>query len=227
MNVALLVITDGRDGLIHETIASAEEHLHGPRFAHKIIYDDSGNMRNRQALTKRYRDWTVCWHPSGRQGFGGAIRAAWSHVRATNANFVFHLEDDFTFNRDINMHEMINLLTAYPYIVQVALRRQPWNSEEIAAGGVVELHPEDFKDMQDDELGLHWLEHTRFFTTNPCMYRADLIDLCEWPTGRESEGRFTMAIRARFPDMRFAYWGSRESGEWVRHNGVARAGTGY
>jgi len=34
-------------------------------------------------------------------------------------------------------------------------------------------------------------------------------------------------IREDHPDWRFGFWGARDSGEWCRHIGHERVGTGY
>lgn len=219
--ICLLVITDGRRGCIAETVPSARERLDGP-ITRWFIYDDSGDDENRRWLQAEFPDFEVHQHPIGRQGYGGAIRAAWSMLADTDEPFIFHLEDDFTFNRHVDLTAMAQLLDQEPHLAQVALRRQPWNRKEQAAGGVVEQHPDGYDDHHDGSLA--WLEHGRFFTTNPCLYRRELM-LEGWPHGEQSEGRFGIGLREK--GYRFAFWGSRDSGEWVRHIGRERAGTGY
>ena len=220
--IALLVMTDGRDH-IFETIPSAEAFLLGS-ISEKWIHDDSGDARHADKLRRIFPGWRVV-STAGRSGFGGAIRSAWSTLLAeSSAPFVFHLEDDFTFRRIVELDRMASVLVHHPELAQLALRRQPWNVEELAAGGIVELHPEDFAEVED-ERGNVWLEHSRFFTTNPGLYRRELMER-EWPTGEQSEGRFSLQL-FEDPAARSGYWGSRDSGEWVSHIGQHRAGTGY
>ena len=217
--IALLVMTDGRD-TIHDAIASAEVNLLGP-VAARVIHDDSGNSDHRAELARRYPRWTVMG--GDRAGFGGAIQRAWRHVRDLPVSYVFHIEDDFTFNRTVDMTGMASVLEQRPYLQQLALRRQPWNDAERAAGGVVERHPDDYTEATD---GTHrWLEHRRFWTTNPSLYRRELCER-KWPDGAHSEGRFGIE-QFRDPDAVSGFWGSRDSGEWVHHIGHERVGTGY
>lgn len=219
--VVLLVMTDGRLECLKHAIASAREHLKGP-ITHRLIHDDSGDDAYRQQLSELFPDFEII-HGGDRQGFGGAIRSAWSHVRGLQQGFLFHLEDDFLFNEDIFLDQMISVLDQRPHLVQLALRRQPWNDQEKAAGGIVEMNPSSYEDCTD---GVHdWLEHRNFFTTNPCLYRRSL---CErgWPSGENSEGRFGISL-CEDPEVRFGYWGARSSGEKVRHIGDVRVGTGY
>jgi hypothetical protein len=222
MTTALLVMTDGRS-YIHEAIESAESAL-VPRneIIERYIHDDSGSEAHAMFLGDLYPNWTII--SSGhRSGFGGAIRNAWNFLRQmTEADYIFHLEDDFTFNRQVDLLALQTVLRVRPNVCQVALRRQPWNREERRAGGIVEMRPEAYAEHSFMEAT--WLEHTEFFTTNPCLYRRELISLV-WPDGPESEGRFGIGLKA--VGRTFAFYGARDSGEWVTHIGRERAGEGY
>jgi hypothetical protein len=227
--IALLVITDGRRDCIRQTIPSALAMLEGP-VTRRVLYDDSGDLEHRYWLADQFPTFELIWHPDGRQGFGGAIRTAWEHVARGGERYVFHLEDDFTFNRPVPLAGLTQILQAFPHVVQVALRRQPWNEHERQAGGVVEQHPDAYDERW---LGKYaWLEHRQFFTTNPCLYRRTLCHT-NWPEGGNSEGHFThQLLRDGSPEVdgehvRFAFWGARDSGEAVTHIGHQRVGVGY
>lgn len=161
-------------------------------------------------------------HNEQRRGFAGAIQTGWAHLPA-DAGYVWHLEDDFQFTRPVDLTAMQRVLDCHPHVVQLALRRQPWNDEERLAGGIVEQWPDQYEDRRDGDA--EWLEHRLFFTTNPSLYRADL---CRrgWPDAPRSEETFTQQI-LEDPNARFAFWGARDSGEWVKHVGVERVGCGY
>lgn len=223
MTIVLLVMTDGRMECIARTIPAALEHLHGP-ITQRIIFDDSNDSEYRRWLTDQFPSFEMMYNPAGRQGFGGAIRTAWERLSlASTDGFVFHLEDDFVFRRHVDLEGMMRVLEDRPHLVQLALRRQPWNDDERAAGGIVEQHPNDYADCFDDDYA--WLEHRRFFTTNPSLYRRSL---CAegWPDGQQSEGMFTHRLLTD-PALRFGFWGDRGSGEWCEHIGYERTGVGY
>lgn len=228
--ICLLVITDGRKDCIREAIPSALAMLEGP-ITRRVLYDDSGDLEHRQWLADQFPTFELIWHPDGRQGFGGAIRTAWTHLTHGGERYIWHAEDDFTYNRPVPLNGLVQILQAFPHIVQVALRRQPWNDHERLAGGIVEQHPSAY---EEHALGKYaWLEHRQFFTTNPSLYRRTLAVANEWPEGGESEGHFTHhLLRHGSPEVdgeavRFAYWGSRDSGEAVTHIGHERVGVGY
>lgn len=223
--IALVVFTDGRDGCLEQTIASAAESLTGG-ITRRLINDDSGDLEHAADLAARYRPLGFELIPPAatRQGFGGAIRHAWAYLRSMPELFVFHLEDDFTFQRTVDLSRMATVLVEQPHLAQLALRRQPWNAAEIAAGGVVEQHPHDYLQLCN-EWGDRWLEHRRFFTTNPSLYWRRLLRR-DWPDGDNSEGAFTHELLVD-ERLRFAYWGDRHDEPWVEHIGVDRAGERY
>lgn len=236
MNIAVLVMTDGRDDLLDRTIQSAQWNLGGP-IVRWMIHDDTGDGDHREALRRRYPHVELISASNRRAGFGGSIRWAWTvlslQAEAAEVDFVFHLEDDFVFRQPVDLRAMAEVLTASPHLAQMALRRQPWNDAERAAGGIVEQHPGSYVEISGGDDGRAWLEHRRFFTTNPSLYRAELCAV-GWPAGAQSEGRFGLGLlerglpwRVPGPDVRFGFWGARDSGEWVEHIGHQRAGTGY
>lgn len=232
--IALLVMTDGRDH-IFDTLRSFDEQVSGP-ISERWIHDDSGSPANADRLRAAFPAYRVISTP-GRSGFGGAIRSAWDMLRVgSGAPFVFHLEDDFTFSRPVDLGQLAQVLDREPDLIQLALRRQPWSDAERAAGGVVELHPEAYHECEqvitDDRCteakwSATWLEQRMFFTTNPSLYRRQLLRWNNWPKGPRSEGRFSHQLLNRYPDARFGYWGARDSGEWVQHIGAERTGRGY
>lgn len=223
MSVALLVITDGRDEYLADCVASAEANLHGP-VTERWMYDDTGDQAHRLALAARYPEFRHI-NNGPRQGFGGAIRAAWAQLaERSRADWVFHLEADFTFNRPVDLAAMVDVLANHWYLAQMALLRQPWNAAEHAAGGIINQHPGDYSDVTDGRH--HWLEHRRFFTTNPSLYRRSLCSR-GWPAGRGSEGRFGLALFAESLLNRCGFWGRRTDPPWVEHIGHQRVGTGY
>lgn len=223
--IALLVMTDGRRECLAATMASHMAELRPwAQISEVWIHEDSGDADYRRWLAEVYPTARIIGPEvgAGRSGFGGAIRRAWSTLRQHSAaRFVYHLEDDFTLTRPLDLLDMAMTLEENPHLVQLALRRQPWSAAEVAAGGIVEQHPTDYVDC------VGWLEHRRFFTTNPSLYRRSLLVEHEWPDGAESEGRFGIALLERHPDWRFAYWGRRGDPPWCHHIGAQRVGTGY
>lgn len=221
--ICAVVMTDGRIDCLAKALESFDQQVHGP-VTRRVIHDDTGDPSYHQELADRFPGWELLTTP-GRSGFGGAYRSAWQWVAANVAEpFVFSTEDDFTYNRPVDLADLADVLDSQPNLVQLALRRQPWNDAERLAGGIVEQHPEAYADIWDSA-GRAWLEHRLFFTTNPSLIRTNLC-AGGWPNVAHSEGIFTHQM-LRNTSARFGFWGARNSGEWVTHIGHERVGTGY
>lgn len=221
--ITLVVFTDGRAGLIEQALASFDERVDGSLVTRRIIVDDSADYRWQAHLEAVYGERFELIHHGERRGFCGAIVSGWNHFLEGDEEFLFHLEDDFTFNRDVNLAEMVAVLDHAPYVAQVALRRQAWNKTEKKAGGVIEVAPDEYLAMTNGQEV--WLEHRLFWTTNPSLYRRCTVE-GGWPTEAYCEGVFTHRLIAD-EHLRFAYFGKRTDDPWVHHIGDHRAGTGY
>lgn len=219
--IALLVMTDGRDEYLRRSLASLDQVCGG--FAELWMHDDTGDDEYRARLAAEFPLFVQVGQ-GPRRGFGGAIRQAWRTLNVrSSADFVFHLEQDFVLIRPVDLDAMADALLYRVNLMQLALRRQPWNAAERAAGGVVEQHPDDYVERREG--GQVWLEHRRFFTTNPSLYRRSLC-MRGWPDGPNSEGHFSIGLFWH-PNVVCGFWGARDSGEWCEHIGHERAGVGY
>lgn len=230
VRIAVVVVTDGRDQYLLETVRSAMANLSGP-IVEWWMYDDTGDNVYRGGLALRYPTFRH-FHAGPRQGFGGAIRAVWAKLAAeSTVDYVFHLEQDFTFRRRVDLGDLAAVLDVRPYLAQMALVRQAWNDEERAVGGLIARHPQAYQPMAD-MAGRLWMEHRLFWTTNPSLYHRSICGQ-GWPAGDQSEGRFSLDLLDRgLPgvpgdQVRFGYWGRHEDGPWVEHIGETRSGHGY
>lgn len=222
--ICAVVMTDGRRTCIKQAVGSLERQARGT-ITRRVIHDDSGDAEYQRFLHARYGDtWEIISTP-GRSGFGGAYRSAWVWLAANVAErFVFSTEDDFTYNLAVDLDQLARVLDTQPNLVQLALRRQAWSQAEVAAGGVIEQHPEAYADVFDAE-GHAWLEHRQFFTTNPSLFRTALC-CTGWPDVPRSEGILSHRLMAD-SSVRFGFWGRRGDRPWVHHIGQHRKGTGY
>lgn len=226
MNTALLMVTDGRQECFDRTYLSLDAVIGVRSFDVVIIVDDSTNEAYGQHLDSLIPSAIRLNPMAKKRGFAGAIRAGWSALRELpEVDYVFHLEDDFTFVRHFSLRWMAGILERNPHLAQMALKRQPWAPEEIEAGGIVQMFPDEYVQRIDEETGQHYYDHNLFFTTNPSLYRSELLWKNDWPMGEGSEGRFTAALREQ--GRRFAYLGDKFDEPWVRHIGDVRTGVCY
>jgi len=236
VTIAVCVFTDGRVECLERTLASMSLQVSGG-ISRRIIWDDTGSDDHWYYVKAKHPEWRVLRSPNGRQGFGGAIRSAWEVLRDMNPSHVLHCEDDFVFERPVDLDLMAYVIDANPHLAQMALRRQAWGPVEEAAGGVVESHPDAYVERfrlmpASDPPVVRWLEHRLWFTTNVSLFRRPILDL-GWPDGPHSEGVFSERLRTlgfdgtAGDDVKFGYWGARSDGPWVQHIGTTRVGGGY
>lgn len=198
MSLALLMIGDGRDEYHDRAYDSLVENVSLDAFTQVIKVDD--------------RDHKL--------GFAGAIQQGWDQV---DADYVFHLEMDFTFNWPIDLEPVIKTLDEFRYLTQIVFLRQPVNPQEIEAGGIIQQHPASYEQVSLPD-GRAWIEHSRFFTMNPSVYPS-WIAKRGWPQRVESEGHFGLELFEEDHARRSAFWGRGE--QWVFHLGEHRTGRGY
>lgn len=236
--ITLCVFTHGRYGYLSATLESFFKMTTGP-VTNVIINDDSRNPKISTNDFKLNNPTIESFRILQSRGFGfaGAIANVWEWLYISDwyqNPFIFHLEDDFIFNRKVDLWEMMGLLDSQPHLAQLALMRQPWNQAEKMAGSLYKVPGFEFEqkqgkyrkhriELQGDDT---WVEHNNWFTTNPCMYRRELVKEFDWPLGDQSEGIFTAKLREA--GYRFGYLGTLEDEPWVTHIGSDRGdGHGY
>lgn len=223
--IALAITTDGRRDCIEQTIPSLlqrVEGIDGPR----LIFDDSGDRDYAGWLRESFEPegFTVSASPQ-RLGQDWALTRAWNYLaREIGDRWIFFCEDDFLFERDVDLDAMRSVLEPRPYLKQMALLRQPWFPGEVKAGGIVERDPGGYERVVDGQR--EWLEHRLWWTLNPCLFRRELCRLPR-PVGKRHEWNFSRKL-CEDPETRFGIWGNGKGSEpWVTHIGEERAGRGY
>lgn len=219
----VMLLTDGR-GYVKHALASFVENIFVPNDMQftSVIVDDSANTKHYDKLCSDLPNVKVIAPESKKRGFYGAIQAGWDYISTLDAEWVFHLEEDFVFNQTIPIVEMKQILLENPHLAQVVLKRQPWGEAEVAAGGIVECWPDLYEDHSIGDIS--WCEHDLFFTTNPSLYHKSIIEH-DWPQMNGSEAEFTKKLKSQ--GKRFAFFGKKFDAPRVTHVGNVRTGTGY
>ena len=231
MPVPIIVLTNGRPECISKTIPSAQAHLSGVQGM--VIVDDSGDPTYGQWLADEFTggpwDGKIA-HLPGPHGYWRAMRYVWDLARHWATTYdttsFFFLEDDFTFNTDVDLDTLAGVLDTHPCLTQIALLRQPWFGNEHEHGGLIEALEQQGQTFTETSDGVHtWIEHRAGFTGNPSLIPKRTFTR-DWPEGNWSESRFGRAL-FRDEGARGAYWGRRTDPPRVEHIGHRRAGTDY
>lgn len=213
-NVVLVMITDGRNELLRKALSSSWKNL-AIGTLRRILVDDSGT----RAAEDFYQQFGHVIAHENRQGLAAAVRDGWRTAAAAGAEYVFHLEDDFAFEVEPDVHGMIQALDAHPYLRQMSLKRQPVNATEQAAGGFVQVQPHLYDEHYSQLCSATWLEHRVCYSLNPHLVPRRVF-AGGWPDDNE---RGQTSIWNAYPETRYGIWGTIEDPPRVRHLGTYRA----
>lgn len=219
--ITVMVMTDGRRHYLDKAMVSLRDRVHGS-IDRIVIHDDTGDHEHHVRLAVDYPDCPIIGRAE-RSGFCGAYQSAWQWLdgHATQP-WVFQTEDDFTYETDIDLDQLVQVLTDHPQLLQLQLRRQPWWTEP--EGGFIAQWPDLYTDAGDGTH--HWLEHRRNWSTNPGLFSRSLCAR-PWPPPPGCEKTFGDQLLADHPDRAFAVWGQRNDPPVVWHIGQERIGHSY
>lgn len=220
MRYRLIVVTHGGEEtreMLGDTLASFAEMV-TPSPAERVLIEDGPPKQMR---------WRGARLASSRPlGFCKTAEMAWMTAATAGVSWNFWLEHDFRFARPVDLEEMAEVLALNPEVAQMSLMRQPVNLLEIERGGVVGIEPDAFvpRISSTEKRNRNvWLEHGRYWTTNPSLFHQSIPAEVPWPeVGSECEGHLTIALRQA--GYSFGIWGEGEP--WVEHVGE-RTGFGY
>jgi hypothetical protein len=232
LRIALVVRSGGpadrwpaRSAYLREMLDSLAAHVDYPAIVARVIFSDwpEAVAPELEAIAAAHGFYVVGEADERGPDFTRSMVRLWRYLASRRWPFdqVLLVEDDFRFERPVPLEAMASVLAHEPRYVQVALLRDACYPAERERGGILG-HPEaEFTPVRD---ALHrWLEHRRFFTLNPCLFRRGLLRE-PWPTDRHSEAVFGRRLFAD-PDRCAVLWGEGEA--WVTHLGEVRAGAGY
>lgn len=221
MNVAFILRCDGRREYIEQTVQSVIQHVKAPRFTYGVIIDDSGDPSYASWLDETF-PFLECLHHPQRLGLGGCFRSALEVVMGTDADYAFMCEDDIPLLSDTILTPMADILDAHPNLAQLMLMRDPVNTEEIAAGGVYQLTPDEFTECTNGTD--YFVTHKRWFGFNPHLIKRTVIEHILANATNFLELGVTDALKP--VGYQFGYWGRISDPPRCQSIGVTRS-SGY
>ena len=226
--VAVIVRTGGdpgtwpeRSAYLRRSLESLASRVGGP-VVQRVVYSDWGAERAEElaAIAGAHGFYVA---GDGHHGYTAAVQRLWRYIdRRVIAPYVFLTEDDFVYERDVDLSAMVAALREDRALAQVALLRAPAYARELEPGDHILAWPRDsFRPAGSGATAR--LEHRNFWTMNPSVFRRELSQVA-WPSRPSSERAFGDAL-ARNPSAKFALLGGGEA--WVRHIGETRAAESY
>lgn len=215
---------DERSGYLRRSLASLIEQVHGP-IVQRVVYSDWGDAL-RPAVERIAREFGFYVAGEGHVGYTASMRRLWGPTgymnRRATGSYIFATEDDFVYDRPVDLVPMVLALSEHSHLAQIVLLRGAYYPRELEGPGILGWPEDRFKRIRHNGVG--WLEHRLFFSANPSLFRRQLAAE-PWPSGPSSERLFGDSLTRRDRDLRFAFWGSGEA--WVSHIGATRASSAY
>lgn len=152
-------------------------------------------------------------------GYSLSWKRAWASL-PFDTDYVWHQEDDFIYNKKVNVFNMIRTLMTCPTtLTQLVLKRQVWfetndfitKIESGKVGREVCFGSTDDKDVDCVTI------HQYYFNANPCVYPY-------WVTQEEyshnpQESVIASDLRKKYPDRYSAFYGEAKGEAYVKHIG--------
>ncbi len=210
-DVALCVITNRGFKYLPRMMRSLQAQVGYP-WSHRVVVDDAGGLRPYD-----FEGFDYIGHDTPLGG-AAAINAAWHHLEHLphSPDYVFHVEEDWTFPARVDVDEMVAILEADHWLAQVALRRQPAAGE--GPGGYIGDDPGGFTQAHLGESP--YLVHRKGFWLNPCLYPLR-VTYGGWPD-HGHEHHFTRRLIDE--GYHFGILGTHDDAPRVEHIGYDRAG---
>ena len=226
MNIACVVIDDGRVNYLRQCVESIQRYVPESLVEAQILIEDEADPIYHAVLRNNFPQFDRQVHHETRRGLAGAVKSAWETALEYDVDYVLHMEGDFVLIEYVQIGAMCQLLSQRPYLAQLVLKRppDPGNSVEVAAGGIVECAPDQYRECEDLDLNVAWTEHARIFSFNPCLIARSAIE-CALTEGTDflEAGVTTTLLQNGFT---FAFWGGKFDPPKCDHVGLRRS-SGY
>ena len=209
-------VWDARREYLAQSLASLTERVTG-NIVQRIVFSDWPDAITRELshVVEQYGFYVV---GGGHHGYSEMRHRFFRYLnRKALGEYVFAAEDDFLYERDVDLAPMLDTLRDNPDLRQLALLRGPAFPREFEAGGVLPSLKTPIELV--NHRAYPFIRHRDHFTCNPSLFRKSLTETA-WPTVASSERAFGDRL-LRDPQAAFAYWGQGEP--WIKHLGEVRA----
>jgi disulfide oxidoreductase YuzD len=214
----ILIFTDGRNDYLQQTLKSLFAKVKFPERPYIVLIDDNPENRDLEFIEKIKKQYRINKMVLNEQrlGIGGSVKEGWKNI-PKGCEFVWHQENDFLYNEDIDISLLARVLKN-KLIFQFTLLRQAWYENEIEKGGVFAAHKGLFKEA--NYAGIDLVIHKGFFSHNPSLYRASVVDP-DFPN--YGEYAFIKALLKKHSNGYCAYLGKLNSEPKVTHIGKVKS----
>jgi hypothetical protein len=216
VNVALLVIGDGRGDFIARSVEAIAKHADYP-FTARVMIDDSGDPEYAGHLEDAYPEFEI--DHGGLRGMAGAVQHGFSLL---DADAVLWVEEDMLLTRDLPLAEALAVLEQETFLAQMCFPRaacDPGEQGDQFAATVAKAAESHRAELYT------W--HDYLFSFQPCLIPRRVFGICAdpCPVGSGIEDWLTgLLLRDRY---RFGVWGHPGDAPYATHIGYGNRTMGY
>lgn len=221
MSYCIIIFNDGRNDYLEKTLKSLQENVSFPEEPYKILYDDMPEGRDEEflkAIKKKYKINKLILSPEN-LGINKSVQNAWAQL-PKHIEYIYHQENDFTYNEPIDVMQMQKVLDMNHLIGQVALLRQPWYPDEIESGSLYIKNSVNYRPANIG--GVDIVIQDVYFTHNPSLYRKKHAIKLE----NHHEWILADTLKKQHRIKYFAYLGGINDAPKVHHIGEIKKGVG-
>ena len=212
-DVDLVVVTDGRTPYLQRCIESLQRVGFGS-FNKVIVVDDSASPQHGAKVDEWFAGSDIVHHPEKR-GMAQAVRSGWDRIEA---DYAFHLEEDFVLLRELPaMKEVLPVLEAHKHLANMGFKRKPWWGREVELDDQLAAICEQSTRVQSHE---SWTQHDHIYSLNPHLVPRRIFKW-GWPDGNEA-GQ-TVRLLDETEPYTFGMWGHVGDAPYFEHIGVQRS----
>ena len=214
-NICILIFTTSRYEYLLPTLESFHQQVDFSNHRiYKILIDDYPLRRNVDILKKLKKKYSINKLILNEKNLGYSLswKHAWENV-PTDTDYIWHQEDDFTFNQKIPVNNLIHVLDNNEIpLFQVFLKRD-----------IVFENNDFIRDLEQNKVGIPVTIHNQevilqrwYFNSNPGIYP---YWISKKKYGTNPQEFIISELSQEYPQGYSAMWGGRHDANLIEHIG--------
>jgi len=221
MKITVLFFSTNRLEFLIPTIKSFYKYVDfGDNEVYSILIDDYPKERNNEifsSIKRNYKIDKLILHEEN-MGYSKSWKEGWDNV-PNDSDYIFHQEDDFIFNKKININELLDIFKVMDNkLYQIVLKRQVWFEKN----DLIYKIENNIIESKEIEVNVNNKNHTliinnHLFNSNPCIYPYFITKIKFDNTIHEHT--IIENIKKIYPNMNGCIYGKKKAPPIITHIG--------